>query len=157
MRFNGNTSHPLARPLGCGGEGGWLWTLVVLIVLAIAGCDSGRSLAPVKGKVLLDGQPLTTGLLVAIPPAGRGANGQIQSDGTFELSTNGDGDGAAIGTHKIAVIAYDGEPGAGPEAGYGKLLVPKRYVNPETSGLKVEVKPDEDNYLELRLTTEAVK
>jgi hypothetical protein len=110
------------------------------------------SIVPVRGKVLLNGQPLTTGRVLTQPSAGRGANGIIKSDGTFELSTLGDRDGASPGTHKVAVVAYQ-SVGAGPEAGPGNLLVPERYTNPESSGLTIEVTADGENAPVLELTS----
>jgi hypothetical protein len=122
--------------------------LLVVIAIAAACCGGcGRStleVAPVKGKVLLDKRPLTKGGVVTLPLAGRGAHGVIQPDGTFELSTYGNGDGASLGPHKVAVAAYEGEA-MGPEADRGKLLVPKHYTNPESSGLTIEVTEDGPN------------
>jgi hypothetical protein len=108
--------------------------------------------APVKGKVLLDNQPLTKGGVVTLPLAGRGAHGVIQPDGTFELSTYGKGDGASLGPHKVAVAAYEGEA-LGPEADRGKLLVPKHYTNPDSSGLMIDVTEDGPNEPVLELSS----
>ena len=124
-------------------------TLVVMII----GCgDSGPDLAPVTGKVLLDGQPLTSGRISTVPSVGRGANGAIQSDGTFELTTEKPGDGAVIGTHAVIIASY--APGAGgPEGGRGKLLVPQMYTDELTSGLTIDVKADEENTPVLELSS----
>ncbi len=128
-----------------GSRPNWLPLGFVVAVILSGGCGPrGPSVATVKGKVLLNGQPLTKGQVGTIPSAGRGANGIIQPDGSFELNTFRKGDGALIGTHKVGVAAFEG--GAkGPEGGNGKLLVPQRYTNPETSGLTIEVKADGDN------------
>jgi hypothetical protein len=137
-----------------GGIRGILTVPVVFLVLACAGCNSGTpEVAIVRGKVMLNGKPLTTGQVATLPAVGKGANGLIQSDGSFELSTFGRGDGATIGTHKAIVVAYQQVADSGPESGDGKLLVPKRYVNPEKSGLQIEVKSGEVNELVLELTS----
>lgn len=117
------------------------------------GCgDSTTDLAPVKGIVLLDGKPLTSGRVSAVPAKGRGANGVIGADGTFELTTENPGDGAAVGTHTVSVVSMS--PGSGgPEGPRGKLLVPEKYTNDLTSGLTIEVKPGENN-VKLELTSE---
>lgn len=123
-------------------------------VVVVIGCGRpGSTVAPVNGRVLLDGQPLTQGRVVTAPSAGRGASGVIQPDGSFELRTSDGLIGALIGTHKVAVVAYEGTGASGPEANYGKLLVPQRYVTPETSGLEIEVKADGDNAPVLKLTS----
>jgi hypothetical protein len=120
--------------------------------LVCAGCGAKSSVAQVHGKVELDGKPLQSGAVSTIPLAGRGAHGAIR-DGSFELGTFGQNDGALIGTHKVAVIAYEPTPGKGPEAGPGKLLVPQRYANADTSGLEIEVKAGETNTPTLKLTS----
>ena len=110
------------------------------------GCnDNSPSVVPVRGKVLLDGEPLTSGSVLTTPAAGRGARGAIESDGTFELSTYGNGDGALPGTHMAAVVARAPSAGNGPEAPPGKLLTPKKYADALTSNLTIEVTADGDN------------
>ena len=123
------------------------------LLLVLCGCsESGPNLAPVKGKVLLDGQPLSSGRISTVPAAGRGANGAIQPDGTFELTTESPGDGAVVGTHAVSVVSY-APGGEGPEGGRGELLVPERYTTDLTSGLTIEVKPGEENAPVLELTS----
>lgn len=122
----------------------WLATLVA--VLPMTGCGGKTAtVAPVNGKVLLDGHPLTTGQVLTIPVAGRGSKGDIQPDGSFELSTYGDGDGALIGTHQVAVAVREPSTSSSPEAPLGKLLVPEKYTNALDSGLTIEVKADGEN------------
>jgi hypothetical protein len=90
--------------------------------------------------------------VITLPDGGRGANAAIQPDGSFTLKSR-EQEGAVIGTHKVAVVAYQGQAGAGPEASAGKLIVPERYINPDTSGLTIEVKGGEPNQTELKLTS----
>ncbi len=131
----------------------WLIVAVAVALVPCPGCGGNTpEVAPVEGKVLISGQPLTTGRIITTPAAGRGATGYIQQDGTFELSTYGEGDGALLGTHSVAVLAYEGTP-SGPEGGARKLLVPERYINDMTSGLTIEVKADEDNVPVIELTS----
>ena len=125
---------------------------LVLFAFLCAGCGSKSSVARVRGKVLLDEKPLATGSVVTLPSAGRGAKGIIHH-GEFELGTFGEKDGALIGMHKVAIIASEPSQGTGPEAAAGKLLVPERYTNPETSGLSIEVKPGEVNTPTLKVTS----
>ena len=128
--------------------------IVGIVAIVVVGCGPKRpSMAPVKGKVLLNGQPMTAGSVGTVPAAGRGSHADIQSDGTFELHTYSARDGALIGIHKVAVVAYDASGGKTPESEYGKLLVPKRYANYETSGLTIDVSADEANTPTLKLTS----
>ena len=62
-------------------------------------------------RVLLDGKPLTSGVVMIWHAKGRAANGTIQPDGKFERTTGSTGDGAQTGTHAVTVTraAPDGE------------------------------------------------
>lgn len=125
-----------------------------LIIVGAIGCtDKTPGVAPVHGKVTVNGQPLSTGRVMTMPAAGRGAGGEIKPDGTFELTTPDYGAGALPGTHKVAVRAYDDAGVADPETTSGKSLVPARYANPMTSGLTIEVKADGENAPTLELTS----
>ena len=69
-----------------------LVALAALLVGPCWGCGSSSgTLAPlitVKGKVTYKGQPVTKGVVEFEPEGyGRPAKGQLQSDGTFELTT----------------------------------------------------------------------
>jgi hypothetical protein len=120
-------------------------TLFLAMLAASAGCNHDSSVARVNGIVRLDGKPLTTGAVRFVPEAGRSATGVIQSDSTFTLGTYGKSDGAVIGTHKVAIIAYDaasdGRPAYEVRKPTSKSLVPERYAAIGTSKLTFEVKP----------------
>jgi hypothetical protein len=124
-------------------------TAVVLLLMAlVAGCGQDSKLGSVHGTVRLDGNPLKSGSVQFTPAAGRAATGTIQTDGTYTLGTYGSSDGALIGTHKVAIIAYDV---SGPQRpAYeminqkSKPLVPQRYMSVGTSGLTFDVKPGEN-------------
>ncbi len=123
-------------------------------VALLCGCGgSDHGLVDVSGQVLLDGQPLTTGSVVTLPSQGRGAEGQIDSQGRFTLSSGDLGQGATVGVHHVAVVAVEETEGFSPEAPV-KLLVPKKYTNPSTSGLKIDVQPGQDNDVTLELSSE---
>lgn len=108
--------------------------------------------APVSGRVTLDGEPLTEGVIQVLPKKGRMARALIQPDGTFELSTYGDGDGVQVGTYPATVsnILRDGMP---KQSTTPTVQIPKRYARPATSGLTIDVKAGESNQVELALTT----
>jgi hypothetical protein len=123
------------------------------LAFGAVGCGSAApNVVPVHGKVTLNGQPLTTGRVMTMPVAGRGAGGEIQQDGAFELTTPEFGAGATPGVHKVAVRAYDNAGVTDLETGSGKSLVPERYGNPETSGLTIDVTANGENAPTLELT-----
>lgn len=87
-----------------------------LFALAVmSGCGSSEfETAVVSGTVRCDGVLLTDGLVVFTPvPAGdaktvntgRAASGIVWPDGTYQLSTYVDGDGAIVGDHDVEVYA----------------------------------------------------
>jgi hypothetical protein len=127
------------------------WSLPALVLLAglsLAGCG-GSNLYPAQGKVIFkDGTPLTAGWVVfesATPGAKAGARGDIQPDGTFQLSTSKEGDGALEGPYRVAVV-----PPLPPGAKEGtpvRPLIHPRFQRPETSHLEFTVTPDKQkNY-----------
>jgi hypothetical protein len=116
----------------------------LIVVIGTCGCfDSGLELVPVKGMVTVNGKPLTKGNVITQPIAGRGSNGIIQSDGSFELSSGREA-GAIPGPHAVAVVAYSKDGPLGAEGDPGDLIIPKRYTNLKTSELTIDVK-DDDN------------
>ena len=135
-----------------------LAAFVVPIVFFCLGCGpKTRDVAPVNGHAFLDDKPMTRGYVGTLPTSGRGASGNINPDGTFELHTFSAHDGALLGTHKVGVVAYDESGQRSPESEYGKLLVPKRYTNPETSGFTIDVPEDGLDDVELKLYTKEQK
>jgi hypothetical protein len=88
-------------------------------------------LIPVKGTVTYKGKLVTKGTVHVEPDAGRPAEGEIQSDGTFVLSTFTPGDGVIPGTHKLAVAAP-------------RSMVPPR--RPNHSAMEIEVVEGKTDY-----------
>lgn len=133
--------------------------LLASLAIATAGCGGENELptAPIQGKVLYHGEPLKFGSVVFQPEAGPPATGTIAPDGSFELSTYGNGDGAVIGKHRVSISCFESQdPNAPPpdpnrEPGRGRPLIPRKYLRPETSGLAVEVKKSNEPF-EFKLT-----
>jgi hypothetical protein len=132
--------------------------VLCLVLVGATGCGSaGPQMAPAKGKVLYKGQPLKFGGVLFQPLKGEVAHGEIQPDGTFVLYTHVEGDGAIVGPHLVSVTCYEGQSpnaigSADSERQLGKLLIPEKYTNCESSGLKAEVKPQaQDNEFTLEL------
>ena len=117
----------------------------LLAGLSGCGAGSGFKVAPVKGKLTHQGQPVKGGSITFQPlgagdakadKLGKPATAQVGDDGTFVLSTYGKEDGAVVGKHRVAYMAvfvapkdYDDKPPPSPYVG----LVPKPG--------EVEVKP----------------
>lgn len=127
--------------------------MVALLVGPISGCAEPiehPKTFPVAGKVTYKGQPVPKGTITFQSDQGQAAVGDIQPDGTYRLSTFGQGDGAVAGHHRIFVIANTADPTKIPGSTPGwtppKDLVPKKYNKPETSDLETTVAEDKKEY-----------
>lgn len=142
----------------------WLGATAALSTLALLlatmpGCQGGGegTVAPTKGKVTYEGQPVNGGTISLRPTdkaegvsegkMGKPASGGVQSDGTFTLSTYKTGDGALVGTHEVTYTAprqgaesYEDKP----EKSQYEGLVPKEKTITIKSGqndLTIELVP----------------
>ncbi|MDR0337691.1 MAG: carboxypeptidase-like regulatory domain-containing protein [Planctomycetaceae bacterium] len=77
--------------------------IFVLLCLALSGCGNG--FIPVHGKVTFeDGSPLTQGG-IAFSTATFMADGKIQADGSFTLTSSKPGDGLPPGNYTVTISA----------------------------------------------------
>lgn len=128
---------------------------LVFLATTMVGCGGPSyelETAPVSGKVTLDGVPLTEGMVQMLPSKGRMAKALIRPDGSFVLSTYGNGDGAQVGKFPVTVsmLLRDGMEGASKQS---SVRIPRRYSRPATSGLEIDVRAGETNQVELALTS----
>lgn len=87
-------------------------------------------------------------MVVLYPNESRPAAGRTDAQGRFVLGTNNTGDGAVVGSHRVAVT-YAGPESSGPG---GKdemkplppprVVIPESYTRPETSEITVTI-PEE--------------
>ena len=134
-----------------------LVVMVVMVVMSVmvvglAGCIRPPLLVPVKGVVLLDGKPLSSGVVQFQPAAGQMASGVIAGDGTFTLSRHLPDDGVPPGTYRVAVTAFD--PLAEVQS-VENLIVPVKYTRFGSSGIEFTVFPGTLEPLVVSLSSEA--
>lgn len=127
-------------------------TWLMLAAALLSGCSgSAADVAPVSGRVTLDGVPLAGARIRFQPEASSGSPsyGTADQDGNYVLGYKRDQPGALIGWHTIRIEggARDPDTKAKPRA------LPARY-NTE-SELREEVKAGEDNAIDFELTTAA--
>ena len=118
-------------------------TLSVLPILglALAGCAGDWGGA--TGTVTLDGAPLKEASISFVPTdGGATAYGQVK-DGAFALST-GSKDGLKAGKYRVSISAST-IPQMGTKE-QAKLMTPKKYASPETSGLEEVVKSGSNSF-----------
>ncbi len=131
----------------------WRSQLVLLIVLAFAGCGPAQvETYPVSGSVKFsNGQPVRSGTVeLQSLEHGTTATGTIREDGSFTLGTYSSDDGAAAGQHKAIVVQLIIGDGISvhhrDHAGRSDTLRRLRHSN-----LTAEVQPNDDNRLTLTI------
>jgi hypothetical protein len=126
-----------------------LWTATALLA---AGCGgSGPNVAPVTGRITLDGKPLANATVNFQPIAsgnninpGSGSYGKTDADGRYTLRlVDRDREGAVVGNHRVEISALsrpqnvDNDRERAPPN-----LVPPQYNRNTT--LTFEVRPGEN-------------
>ncbi|MCH2114856.1 MAG: carboxypeptidase-like regulatory domain-containing protein [Pirellulales bacterium] len=121
-----------------------LLAYTIMAALLLNGCkkDKYPPRFRVTGKVTFpDGAPVRTGVIEFVPIRGNlTANGTINSDGTYSLSTIGQDDGACAGEYRVIVkqfIFYDKIPKEKHDHG-GDVSV--TFADEGTTPLRLEVK-----------------
>lgn len=120
--------------------------ICAVTIATLAGCGDGRPpRVNVSGKVLIDGKPLTTGIVQFVPDDARPAAGKIDSEGRFTLTSYDGGDGVVLGTHRVMVAAKEMI-----SESKQKWLAPPKYADLRSSELSVEItEPTDDLIIEL--------
>jgi hypothetical protein len=119
----------------------------------------------IRGMVSYKGAPLTKvrqGIVRYLPktPAtgAREATGRLQPDGSFVMTTFQKDDGVIVGDYTITVSAYSGqqltrqESESGLRAAGPKLLIPDKYLTPDTSGLTDSVAAGHPGFTKIELS-----
>lgn len=135
-----------------GRAGRWATLLMGLAPMAMPGCggvESEKGLVPVSGKVTLDGGPWPRPGQITFAPTNAGkspdaaavsAVAKFETDGSFVVGHEGSS-GLKPGQYFVAVDCPEGEPEM-PLPGQkvvDKNAAPKKYRNPESSGLSFDV------------------
>jgi hypothetical protein len=129
--------------------------IVAIIALLPAGC--GDRMYPVRGTVTLeDGTTVSKGMIVVERMEGGDpitAQGAIQSDGSYELSTTKPGDGVPPGKYRVLINAMDLSDVPDEQK---DIPFHYKYLSFKTSDLELEVKRGSNDY-PIRLTKSARK
>lgn len=151
-----------------------VWSVPLLLGFSVtffspAGCGpSGIAVVPVKGSVVFEKQPVEGALVVFTPLAeGRSTAGTTDAKGGFFMITPGaKKSGCVPGKYKVSIVKKTmvdskGTPVVIAPEMYGgnhilpdynfKSFLPKKYDDPETSGLIAEVKRRGKNRFEFVL------
>jgi hypothetical protein len=127
-----------------------LWAVAVgLGLLGLVGCG-GKGQVPVRGKLVYadNEQPVKElagfEVIFTSEKLRTNARGTIQEDGTFQLGTAKENDGAPPGEYVVTVT----QPFREPERPYvGDRVVDPAYEDPAKSDLKAEVTADKNEFV----------
>ena len=134
--------------------------LTGFLLRATAGCGGERyALAPVSGRVTLDGVPLADARVGFEPirqgdqlAAGPGSYATTDAEGRYRLVSLDGGEGAVVGRHRVWIRTYRGVEGPnGSIVTKNPERVPPRY-NSQTE-LTFTVKPEGTGGADFDLTT----
>jgi hypothetical protein len=113
-----------------------------VLALVLVGCgDARKPVFPVRGKMLFRGNP-AVGALVVFNPVGESdpkavkPQGLVESDGSFEVSTYGEKDGATPGEYIVTFVWMIED--AKTKSDWSPL--PPSWMQPEQSNLRVTIK-----------------
>jgi hypothetical protein len=121
---------------------------LLILTILLAGCrKSGPELAPVSGRVTLDGRPVASADVVFQPDGAMSPSyGRTDGDGQYQLGYKRGVEGAMVGQHTVR-ISVSRELVRNPPP------IPPRY-NTE-SELRREVEPSKKNVFDFELSTQA--
>jgi len=149
---------------------------ICLATLLLAGCGGSTDVEVyhTSGVVTFDGKPMSGGGSISLVPttsqAGKASGGIINPDGTFVLSTYGDGDGAMAGTFRVMIAQtttaepdFGGDsdaPGAAANTeGTSTVdkadVIPLIYADPVNSPVTVTIEAKDKNELKIELDRNA--
>jgi hypothetical protein len=113
--------------------------LIAPAMLLTAGCGDNSGLSQVRGRVTLDGQPLSEATVLFTPVAGGSTSiGKTDSSGEYSLAYSPDKWGAEPGPHQVWIsTASSGDADSDPPLAPTIERVPPHYR--QRSGITVEV------------------
>jgi hypothetical protein len=123
-----------------GRTGGWLFLFgSSLLSMSCNSKGDHPELFPVQGQLFLEQKPAYKAVVWFHPlgesgPAVACPHACVKEDGSFEVGTYKDNDGAPAGRYRLTVI-WRVPPKSGDEDGAN--LIPVRYMDPEKAGLPV--------------------
>lgn len=135
---------------------------LIAVVLLSFGCEGnkGPRVYPVKGRVILNGQPAANVRVMFHPEQPWEGTMSVpaawtEADGTFTLTTFSANDGAPAGDYRVVleVPEYRTNKGEGPNR------MPDPYSNYQTTPLKAHVDPQPNDLapIEVKVTLKPLK
>lgn len=135
-----------------------LWSLLLIaagITAGVAGCAPGApKTIKVKGMVTYAGVKLNRGTIAFTPKntapdsPSRPATAELDSEGNYTMSTTNPGDGVFPGQYAVTVVSYE-QPPDPATPGQEVWAIPRKYGDPQRSGLQAEIHEGDSEPVEL--------
>jgi hypothetical protein len=129
-----------------------------LLCLVLASCSDARNENPptyrVIGKVMYQGKPVPDAtLLFQKKDQSRGAVGETDAEGNFQLTTYALNDGAPPGEYRVSIMCYRKPKlnASESEMYHLKNDLPAKYEDPLKSGLSAKVVDNDNNVVNFEL------
>ena len=115
---------------------------LILLGLALPGCDQPEARSRIVGKVTFQGQPVPQGRVYFSNSAtGVNMGAKLTQDGSYEVLT-AQGAGLPLGTYAVSVTppppSFSANPSEAPNTGGSYPNIPQKYRTPKTSELMLE-------------------
>jgi hypothetical protein len=137
--------------------------VALFTLLLLTGCSGNnwKKCQVAKGRIIFKNKALANAeiWLIPITPSLKNQNptiapyGKTDADGRFVLSTYVDGDGAPEGEYQAKVIceAATGRIGGDDDRPESRNILPAKYENPETSGIKIVISVGENTVPDIEI------
>ncbi len=119
------------------------WLTLMLMLALVAGCG-GRS-TRLTGVVTKNGEPVSEGSLEFSGSGLPMLYADIKSDGSF-AAKQGMSENVTPGSYRVSWQVFEALPTAPDQPPLQKLVSPKKFSDPATSGLSVNVEPNQTNH-----------
>ena len=114
--------------------------VAILAVVWLGGCTSAEPTGTVSGKVTLEGEPVTEGVVSFLSESGYSTTADIQPDGSFSVTG-----GMPADKYTISVSPPEPTEALAPgEAEMAKSPIPRGYFDESTSDIVEEIKEGEN-------------
>lgn len=123
---------------------------ILFLTCVTTGCGSTNSLVSVTGKVTYQGKPLDHGSITFVSRTSRQATGEIERGEIVGVTTTAVNDGIAAGDYLVAITSHDRSEKY-KNSMTAPSVIPLRYADIVTSGLKATIQPNHDNVLQFDL------
>ncbi len=125
-----------------------------LAMLLLSGCGDSLDIVPVVGKVTLAGGDWGRPGMIYFAPVEPAPGfprmpgmGDVETDGSFRVTTQPDRDGLVPGTYRASLEIWEVPPTMGGPP--PKSFVPQQYQTASTSGLEIVVPADATDNVEV--------